>query len=268
MTFDIQDYYRLSQLLREHPEFREEMRRMLLSDEILTLPELVRELAAAQKRTEERVEELAAAQKRTEERIEELAAAQKRTDERLDQLSAAVQELAAAQKRTEERVEALEGSVGRLERRVGNLEVGVQNLRKEVAGLAATIGSSLEEEAGSVLEYVMRHKGYRLLGEAQPLRWDGEVDVLLSVEDAQGQRLTVVAEAKARLSRRDALAWASRMKSEGFRRQLAEMGYPGPYLVYVHAIRADSAAREAVVETGIGLTKGDGEIIAPQGWIE
>ncbi len=219
MTFDIQDYYRLSQLLREHPEFREEMRRMLLSEEILTLPELVRELAAAQKRTEERVEELAAAQKRTEEKVD-------------------------------------------------RLEVGLQSLRSEVAGLAATIGSSLEEEAGSVLEYVMRHKGYRLLSEAQPLRWDGEVDVLLTVEDAQGQQLTVVAEAKARLSRRDVLAWASRMKSEGFRRQLAEMGYPGPYLVYVHAIRADSAAREAVVEMGIGLTKGDGEIIAPQGWIE
>ncbi len=86
MTFDLQDYYRFSTLLREHPEFREEMRRMLLSDEILTLPELMRNLSST---------------------VQELAVAQKRTDERLDQLSAVVQELAAAQKRTEERLEEL-----------------------------------------------------------------------------------------------------------------------------------------------------------------
>ncbi|MGB9870162.1 MAG: hypothetical protein ACPLYD_00660, partial [Anaerolineae bacterium] len=37
------------------------------------LKEIVRELAEAQKRTEQRVEELAEAQKRTEQRVEELA---------------------------------------------------------------------------------------------------------------------------------------------------------------------------------------------------
>ncbi len=58
------------------------------------------ELAESQKRTEQRVEELAEAQKRTERRVEELAEAQKRTEQR-------VEELAEAQKRTERRVEEL-----------------------------------------------------------------------------------------------------------------------------------------------------------------
>jgi len=75
----------------------------------------VLELAAAQKRTEQRVEELAAAQKRTEQRVEELAAAQKRTEQRVDRLEAAVLELAAAQKRTEQRVEELAAAQKRTE---------------------------------------------------------------------------------------------------------------------------------------------------------
>ncbi|MCS7200486.1 MAG: hypothetical protein NZ850_09145, partial [Caldimicrobium sp.] len=59
------------------------------------LAEAQRELAEAQKRTEQRIEELAEAQKRTEQRVEELAEAQKRTEQRIE-------ELAEAQKRTEQ----------------------------------------------------------------------------------------------------------------------------------------------------------------------
>jgi hypothetical protein len=81
----------------------------------------LRELAEAQKRTEERVEELAQAQKRTEERVEELAQAQKRTEER-------VEELAQAQKRTEERVEELAQAQKRTEASVGRLEEAVLKL--------------------------------------------------------------------------------------------------------------------------------------------
>jgi len=64
----------------------------------------LRELAQAQKRTEERVEELAQAQKRTEERVEELAQAQKRTEASVGRLEEAVLKLAEAQRRTEENV--------------------------------------------------------------------------------------------------------------------------------------------------------------------
>jgi hypothetical protein len=48
---------------------------------------------------------------------------------------------------------------------------------------------------------------------------------------------------------------------------MAESGYPGPYLVYCYAIRADAGARDAVMEAGIGLMKSDGEVIAPRGEI-
>ena len=82
---------------------------------------IVERLAAAQERTEQRldrlegiVERLAAAQERTEQRLEELAAAQQRTEERLDRLEGIVERLAAAQERTEQRLDRLEGIVERL----------------------------------------------------------------------------------------------------------------------------------------------------------
>jgi chromosome segregation ATPase len=118
----------LIQQLRQHPEWRQALRRELLTEELLSLPQIVRELAAAQQRTEMRLEaltaqvdELAEAQKRTEARLEalaarvdELAEAQKRTEARLEALTARVDELAEAQKLTEQRLEALTVQVDRL----------------------------------------------------------------------------------------------------------------------------------------------------------
>jgi hypothetical protein len=58
MAFTIEDYHDLVQLLTEHPEWRPELRRLVLTDELLELPELVRELTRAQQKTEERLARL------------------------------------------------------------------------------------------------------------------------------------------------------------------------------------------------------------------
>ncbi|MCX7607910.1 MAG: hypothetical protein N2049_01640 [Anaerolineales bacterium] len=86
MVFEVRDYYDFVRLLHEHPEWQEELRRLVLTRKILELPEIVRELAEAQKRTEQRVEELAEAQK-------QLAEAQKRTEEKLGVLTKRVDKL-------------------------------------------------------------------------------------------------------------------------------------------------------------------------------
>ena len=106
---------------------------------VADLGQAQKELAAAQKRTEERVEELAAAQKRTEERVEELAAAQKRTEER-------VEELAAAQKRTEDRLDHLEQTV-----KMGFLRVDMMFARG---------GSQAEAAFREGLRDILRAAGY------------------------------------------------------------------------------------------------------------
>ena len=107
MPFSVEDLHDLVRLLEQHPEWRPELRRLLLTEEILSLPQVVRELAQevkllaeAQRRTEQRLEELALAQRATEQRLEELALAQRATEQRLE-------ELALAQRDTEQTVGAL-----------------------------------------------------------------------------------------------------------------------------------------------------------------
>ena len=73
MAFTVNDYHDLVRLLAEHPEWKTELRRLLLSEELLALPEIVRELAEAQRRTEERLGDLVKAHQRTEERLDDLA---------------------------------------------------------------------------------------------------------------------------------------------------------------------------------------------------
>jgi myosin heavy subunit len=164
MSFTSAEFRDLLRLLEQHPEWREELRRVLLTDELLSLPQIVRDLtkaiealAEAQRRTEERVgrlEEtvaaLAEAQRRTEERVgrlEEtvaaLAEAQRHAEERLSRLEETVAALAEAQRRTEERVGRLEETVAALaeaqrqvEKRVARLEETVATLNAEVAALA------------------------------------------------------------------------------------------------------------------------------------
>ncbi len=282
MSFTVSDFREWIRILYEHPEWRDELRRLVLSEELLKLPEAMRRLeesvqrlseavhelweavhrlAEAQQRTEQRVDrleiavaELAEAQRRTEQRVEELAEAQRRTEQR-------VEELAEAQRRTEQRVEELAEAQKRSEEHL-------TRLGKAVGELQRAFGSTVEEEAASVGAVILRRKGYRLLQPAFSLALDGEVDVVLPLEDRGGARLWAVIEAKARLSQRDVQRWSQRMRSAGWRRRLAREGIKGPYLVYAYSIRADLGAQEMAEQEGIGLLRSDGETLAPRGLIE
>jgi hypothetical protein len=107
MAFTVQDFHDLIGILEQRPEWRTELRRLVLTEELLSLPQITHNLAEAQQRTEQRIEELAEAQRRTEQRIEELAEAQRRTEQR-------VEELTEAQRRTEQRIGRLQDDVGGL----------------------------------------------------------------------------------------------------------------------------------------------------------
>jgi hypothetical protein len=103
MAFAVEDFHDLVRLLEQHPEWRAQLRRLLLPDELLTLPELIRSLAL---------------------RVEELAEAQRRTDERLG-------ELAEAQRRTADAVHTLVERMGDLDTRVGKVVGELLELRYE-----------------------------------------------------------------------------------------------------------------------------------------
>jgi len=108
MAFTVQDYHDLARLLWEYPEWREELRRLLLPDELLALPELVRQLTEAQQRAEERLSRLEMTVQSLTEQVSELT-------ERVDGLT-------EGQKRLTEQVDGLTEGQKRLTDTVGGLK--------------------------------------------------------------------------------------------------------------------------------------------------
>ena len=133
-----------------------------LTDRLNRLTERVDQLAEAQRKSEERLnrleERLSEFERRTEENfarvweaINQLAEAQRRTEERLNQLAVRVDQLAEAQRRTEKEIE--------------KLTKGLESLKKEVGGLAHTVGYRLEDEAIKALpELLKRDIGIEIIG--------------------------------------------------------------------------------------------------------
>ena len=100
MAFTVQEFHDLVALLTQHPEWQAELRRLVLTEELLALPQIVRDLVEAQQRTEQQVAQLAAAQQRTEQQIA--------------QLIQQVTQLTEAQRRTERQIVRLQDDVGEI----------------------------------------------------------------------------------------------------------------------------------------------------------
>jgi multidrug efflux pump subunit AcrA (membrane-fusion protein) len=178
MPFTIEEFHDLVRLLEERPEWRAELRRLVLTDELLTLPELVRELAEAQRRTEERVgalddrmAALAEAQRRTEEQVAALVEAQRRTEERVTSLEDHIAALVEAQLRTEQQIEALTAAQLLTERRL------------------ATLTDDMADVKGIVLELRYHHRAHAYFGpliRRTRVLSPEEIDTLLEAAVAQG----------------------------------------------------------------------------------
>ena len=97
MPFTVNDFQDLLALLGTHPEWRSELRRLVLADELIDLPGLVRDLAAVQLRTDQQLQVLT-------ERVEALG-------QRMDQLTERVDALAQRMEQVTDRVDSLRGDV-------------------------------------------------------------------------------------------------------------------------------------------------------------
>jgi hypothetical protein len=171
MAFTADDFRDLLKVLEDHPEWKQELRRIVLTEDVLAMPLILRELAAnsaalskhvdsvlarmdaeradhgaTQKRVDERLEALAAAQERTEAELRELAAAQRQTDARFEALAAAQQEMAAAQRQMDARFEELATALRQTMQRLDTVTYRVDSLR------------------GSVLEIQFRERAPAYLG--------------------------------------------------------------------------------------------------------
>ena len=140
MPFTTDDFHDLIRLIETRPEWRAELRRLVLTEELLAAPD---QLAALRVRSEEQFQALVEAQQRTNiqlttltERVTALAAAQERMDsqlmvltERVTALSERVTALAAAQERMDSQLMALTEQVAALTRVVHTLTVDVGTLK-------------------------------------------------------------------------------------------------------------------------------------------
>ena len=196
---------------------------------------IVKDLAAAQGRTETRMEELAAAQqelaeaqRRTEARVEELAEAQGRTEARVEELAVAQQELTEAQRRTEARMETMAAAIQRLaEEQVVMRQDQVvmrqeqvvmrheqremrqeqREMRQEIGGLAMTVGYRLEDEAFRALpallarDYSLEVQGRLRRAYVTDARGRALEVNILGTARRDGQEVTIIGESKAQLSK-------------------------------------------------------------------
>ncbi len=186
------------------------------------LKEIVRELAEAQKRTEQRVEELARAQaelaeaqKRTEQRVEELAEAQKRTEQRVEELARAQAELAEAQVETQRQIQELVRQMG--------------DVRREVGGLGRSMGYALENEAYRMLPaFLAERHGIQVI-ERFVRTYIGDEEInLFGRGRRDGKEVLIVGEVKVRLEegrREDALEQLEE------KARVVQEAYPGEELV-------------------------------------
>jgi hypothetical protein len=111
MPFTVEEFRDLVRLLEERPEWREELRRLVLTPELLALPEQIAELRA---RSEQQFQELIAAQQRTEARVDALAAAQQRTEEEVRELAQALRHLEGQVTLLTQAMQTLTNDVGEL----------------------------------------------------------------------------------------------------------------------------------------------------------
>jgi DNA repair exonuclease SbcCD ATPase subunit len=133
------------ELLRTDPEFREEVRRLVLTDELLALPSkfdqlvaVVRELAEIQRQQGEQIRSLMEAQKRTEEQVRVLAEAQRRTEEQLQRQAEQIQALTEAQRRTEEQLQRQAEQIQALAEAQRRTEEQLQRQAEQVRALTET----------------------------------------------------------------------------------------------------------------------------------
>ncbi|NLX97395.1 MAG: hypothetical protein GXY83_14595 [Rhodopirellula sp.] len=102
MAFTVSDFNDLKQLLTAHPEWQVELRNLLLKDDFLALPGLVRDLVEAQRRTDERFDALAAA-------IAKLTETQQRFEIRLGGFETRMDGFDKRMERFEDRLGRLQG---------------------------------------------------------------------------------------------------------------------------------------------------------------
>lgn len=135
----------------------------------MVLEQALTALVAAQTGTQRALRDLVEAQRRSEERLSRVESALATRTDRVARAEEQIAALAEAQRRTEERVQGLEMAIKRLAGQGERLGQAVGQLRE-------TVGSTAEEAAADVLEWLCQQRGHR----SQPPTWRSTVRLIWS----------------------------------------------------------------------------------------
>ncbi|BCX03945.1 MAG: hypothetical protein KatS3mg053_1883 [Candidatus Roseilinea sp.] len=199
MAFTVNDYRDLYRLLEEHPEWRADLRRMLLADDILELPRITRELAESQRATAANIEQLTQRIDALTVRLDQLT---QRVDDltvRLDQLTERVDQLAVRMDQLTQRVDQLAVRMDQLTQRVDQLTERVDQLAVQLAQLSIAVNELtashkvLTERVGDLIgwrvEANYRERPYAYFGlamrKARAIRLDDIPEVERAREDGR-----------------------------------------------------------------------------------
>ncbi len=223
------DFHQLVRALEEHPEWRAELRRLVLSDELLSLPEIVRELGEAQRRTEQRLEELTQRVDQLTQRVDQLTQRVDQLTQRVDQLTQRVDELTQRVDQLTQRVDQLAEAQRRTEEALAHLARRVDGLTDQVGGLRGeAVERRYRERAHAYFGRIVRRlrvlppqeladllddavdAGRLSLEERDALLW---ADVIGEGRSPTGERIALVVEASATVSQRDVTRAVARAAS-------------------------------------------------------
>jgi hypothetical protein len=263
MPFELRDFQDLVRLLREHPDWREELRALLLTQELLTLPVIVRELAEGQERLTETVAQLTV-------RLDQLTAHVDQLTETVAHLAEEQRRMAEEQRRLAEEQQRLAEEQRRMAKEQRRLTEG--QLRFEVQ-MGQMRGWFLEERYrthapayfGRFLRQVQPAHMGRLADALRERLAEGELaEVLLANVILTGrlptpgrpQAIWVILEVSTTVDRRD-VERAQRRAA-----LLRQARYPA--VAVSGGTEATAGARQAASETGVALLL-DGRI---DGWQE
>jgi uncharacterized protein (UPF0335 family) len=243
------------ELLDRDPAFREEVRRKLLTDELLALPERVERLRLEIHKEFERV------WRAIQENNRQIAA----LTERMERVEAQIATLAQQVQENSRQIAALTERMERVETQIAALTEEVRDLRRTVGRMEERWGLAHENMAEDLMPRFLASAGRRVRPSAM-VQFDGEADLVLEVEETDGRRVTWVVEVKGRVwGPRPFEQVLERIRDAAFRSWLQREGFPEPVIPAVFGLAIYAGAEAMAQKLGVGLYEARrGEVVAPR----
>ena len=244
-------------LLHESPTFRDEVRRILLTEELLDLPARTERLRAEMHEELTRIWQAIGAQTERMERVEVQIAS---LTERMERVEAQIASLTERMERVEAQIASLTERMERVEVQIASLTERIDTLTRQIGHFQRQWGLETEEIAHDLMRRFLEAKGWAIL-RGGPLQYDGEVDLVFAVR-TNDRTFTIAVEVKGRIwSQTPMDDLLTKIRRPDFASALRRGAYPEPVRPAVFGFILYTGAREAAEQAGVGLFSPYGEVV-------